>query len=130
MPVFTLESSTASTPAKFDEHSSIDDVRVLTHRDQESLAIGHLQSEVDSWYAEMRAFEGMDPSDIFMRLAAFSARASEIRTQVQRTDNRRLTAFRTKELDPFLQACEFQFKVWSRVHAVRDMEFRLSGGAV
>lgn len=103
---------------------------VLTPREQETLVVGQLQAEVDSWYVAMRGFGEHDPSDIFMTLAAFSARASELRTQVQRSDNRRLTAFRTRELDPFLEEVDRQFRMFSRVQAVRDMEFRLSGGAV
>ncbi len=125
MAVFQLEDTREASG-----YSSVDDVRVLNVRDQESLVVSRLQAEVDSWYAGMKEFAGMDPSDIFMRLAAYSARASEIRTQAQRTDNRRLTAFRTKELDPFLDEVDRQFKLFSRIQSVRDMEARLSGGAM
>lgn len=103
---------------------------VLSPREQETLVVGQLQAEVDSWYVAMRSFGEHDPSDIFMSLAGISARASELRTQVQRSDNRRLTAFRTRELEPALDEVDRQFKLWSRVQSVRDLEFRLSGGAV
>lgn len=88
------------------------------------------QAELDGYYALMREFSGADMTEILMGLAAFSARASEIRTVLVREENRRAQSFRTKELDPFLEEVDRQFKVWSRLQAVRDMEFRASGGGI
>lgn len=88
------------------------------------------RSELDSFYAQMRKFESMHVQDVFMCLSAFSARAAEIRTQLCRDDSRKALSFRTKEVEPFLNDCEFQFKVHSRNQSVREMEFKLSGGAI
>lgn len=90
--------------------------------------IAGARAALDQYYAKMRDFGETDISEILMALAAFSAYASELRGQLQRYDNRRLQSFRTKELDPFIEELDRQFKIWSRYQAVRDMEFRMSGG--
>lgn len=87
------------------------------------------RSELDSYYSEMRKFESMDPVEVFLRLSAFSARASEIRSVIVRSENRRHTSFRTQEIDPFIDECDRQFKLHSRIQSTREMEFRISGGA-
>lgn len=92
-----------------------------------SLIFG-FQQEFDSYYAAMRHFSDRDVTEIFMAVAAFSARACEIRSNLIRNESRRAAAFRTREIDPFLEACEFQFKVWSRLQSVRQMEVDLSRG--
>lgn len=87
------------------------------------------QEEFDGYWAGMRQFELMDPTEIFLRLSGFSARASELRALIGRTENRRWNAFRTKEIEPFLEEVDRQFKFHSRVAAMREFEFRLSGGS-
>lgn len=94
-----------------------------------------LGTKLDSWrqelggyFAEMQEFQNMAPDDVFLRLSAFSARASEIRYEITQTDNRRHQSFRTQGIDPFLEECDRQFRIHSRIQSVRDMEFKLSGG--
>ena len=65
-----------------------------------------------------------------MKIASYAAYASEMRGRVVRSESRRMQAFRTRELDPFLDQCEFQFKVWSRYQSVRQMEYDLTRGGV
>lgn len=86
------------------------------------------QQEFDGYWAEIQKFHSLDPAEIFLRLSALNARASEIRSLITRTDNRRLNAFRTREVEPFLEALEFQFKCHSRLVTFREQELRLSGG--
>lgn len=100
------------------------------------LPIDHNRSDVDTWrgeldsyYQQMHLFQQMEPDEIFVALSAFSARASEIRSHLVRVDTRLHTSFRTREIDPFIDECDRQFKLWSRVQSVKDMEFRMSGGA-
>lgn len=94
----------------------------------EAALIHSCQQEFDSYYVAMRQFSDLDVTEIFMAIAAFSARACEIRSNLGRNESRRAAAFRTREIDPFLEACEFQFKVWSRLQSVRQMEVDLSRG--
>jgi hypothetical protein len=98
-------------------------------RDSEKRYLEDLQTELDEYFAAIRKFQSMDISEILLSISAFSARAAEIRSHLMRSESRRLNAFRTREIDPFLQACEFQFRIHSRLQAIRELEFKLSGGA-
>lgn len=84
------------------------------------------RTELDTYHGEMAQFISCDPSEIFRKLAAYSARASYIRGQVMRVDNRALTTFRTKELDPFITTLDYQFKVWSRYQTTVQMEWEIA----
>lgn len=90
----------------------------------------NLRAEIDEYYAEMALFPQMDLAEIFMRLAAMSARASGIRAQVVRSESRRIAAFRTREIDPLIEECDRQFRLWSRLQSVRQMEADMSRGGV
>jgi hypothetical protein len=87
------------------------------------------RTEIASYYLEMEGFSECDIADIFMKLAGMTARVSGIRSQIVQVENRTLTAFRTREIDPFIAEAERQFKVWSRLQSVKEMDFRISGGA-
>lgn len=80
------------------------------------------RAELDEFYGIMNNF-GDDEDGIFRSLSAMSARASQIRSQVVRKENRALQVFRTQEIDPFLKECDRQFKIWSREHSVSQFEW-------
>lgn len=84
--------------------------------------------ELDSYYKLMGTFSKMQPDDIFRNLSNWSARASHIRSQVNRTNSKVFQGFRTSQIDPFLNECQYQFKVWSRVFSVAQMDASLSMG--
>jgi hypothetical protein len=90
--------------------------------------VQRLQAEIDSYYEAMALFGQMDLGEILMRLAAISARASGVRSQVVRTESRRMAAFRSRELDPLIEEVDRQFKIWSRLQSVRSMEWDMSRG--
>lgn len=70
----------------------------------------------------------MDVGEILRALAAMSGRASEVRCHLMRTESRRGQGFRTRELDPFIEELDRQFKIWSRYHAVLQQEWDMSKG--
>lgn len=98
-------------------------------RSIEPFVIG-AQAELDGYYAQMREFSSVEVTEILMALAAFSARASEIRSVLVRNENRRAQTFRTKEIEPFLEEVDRQFKTWSRLISVRQQEWDISKGAM
>jgi hypothetical protein len=88
-----------------------------------------IRAELDSFYDIMNSFSSLDPSEIFQSLAAFTARASYMRSQIMRLpENRMMTNFRTKELDPFIEECDRQFKFWSRYQSVQAYEWEITKG--
>ena len=90
--------------------------------------IENYQGELDAYYAAMQQLNQMLPSLVMQKLSSWSARASEIRSQLVRVDSRRSTAFRTREVDPFLTECDRQFKIHSRIESIRDLDWKMAGG--
>ena len=91
-------------------------------------AIKKWRMEIDEYFSGMHQFSVLEPDEIFMRLSSYSSRVSAIRSVVVRMENRQYTAFRTKELDPFLEECDRQFKFWSRIQSVRTLEWEITRG--
>lgn len=92
--------------------------------------VDDLRIELDAYYSEIHKFENYDLVTIFQRLAAISGRASEMRSVLTRNESRRGASFRTKEVEPFIDELDRQYRLWSRVQSVRDFEFKLSGGGM
>lgn len=89
--------------------------------------VSDIQVELDDYLTRLRDLNSLPPVEVFQALSAISARLAEIRNRLIRTDNRRFTALRTKEVDPLIDEVDRQFKFHSRIQAVRDSEMRLSG---
>ena len=88
-----------------------------------------LRKEMDDFYDIMALFQHSDPSENLMHLYAFTARMSYERAKIIRYGTDRSDAnFRTKELDPFISECDRQFKIWSRLITVHQMDWELSRG--
>jgi hypothetical protein len=86
------------------------------------------QQEIDAYYTVLTTLDEQGAENVMMFLSSLGARAAEIRSQVNRNDSRRAQAFRIKEVDPFISALEFQFKVWSRFVSIKEFDMRLSRG--
>lgn len=86
--------------------------------------------EIDEYYLDMAQFGNEQPDDIFLKLSAWTARASHIRSQINRSESKVLQNFRIKQIDPFLEECDRQFKLWSRIAAVQSLDWNLQRGQV
>lgn len=100
---------------------------VRLHRHTNDLA-GWKQELRDN-YEVISAFPGMDIDEIFMHIAAMSARFSEIRMYLVEIGDRAHSHFRTQFVDKFVEELQFLFKVYSRAFSVRQAEQELSGRA-
>ncbi len=90
--------------------------------------IDQLEDEVDHYLEKMQEFCDMQPDEVFLLLSAYTARATEIKIQLNRSDKARATSFRNRQIEPFLEECERQFKYHSRIQTTRELDFRISGG--
>jgi hypothetical protein len=95
--------------------------------DPTSDVVRTIQTELNDYLRRLQQLNSLPPVEVFQALSAISARLAEIRSHLVRTDNRRYTALRTKEVDPLIDEVDRQFKFHSRIQAVRDSEMRLSG---
>jgi hypothetical protein len=90
-------------------------------------SVAAIQVELNDYLRRLKDLNSYPPVEVFQTLSAISARLAEIRNRLVRTDNRRFTALRTKEVDPLIEEVDRQFKFHSRIQAVRDSEMRLAG---
>jgi hypothetical protein len=87
------------------------------------------RAELDSYFARMRNFAALEPDEIFKELSAMSARASEVRGYLVRSQTRLSNTFRTQEIDFFLTEADRQFKLYSRITAIRTLDWEMARGA-
>ena len=85
------------------------------------------RDELNAYYKVLKSLNDLDPIDIFKYLSAFSARCSEMRMRLHRSDERRAMAFRTKEIEPLIEEIDRQFKIHSRILSFQEMEWKMSG---
>lgn len=88
-----------------------------------------IREELDHYMERMQAFGQLEPDEIYIILSSFTARATEIKVQLSRTDTARANAIRNREIEPFLIECDRQFKYYSRIQTSRELDFKISGGA-
>lgn len=96
----------------------------LTERDE----FARYNEELVGFYQTMQRLNSMDLTTVFESLSAWTARASEIRNRIVSSDSRRSNTFRTRQLDPFIDECDRQFKYLSRKQSTYEMDAKLAGG--
>ena len=99
-----------------------------------------IEEAIPSWREELQGcleqiykyanddLRNQDPTPIMRKLSAFSSRASYMRSVCIKSSNRKVIAFKSDEIDPFLKEIELQFRIWSRVHAIAKDEFEMTRG--
>lgn len=115
MPQFTLEAATSNGSS-------------VAHGEERS-RLTSLRDEIDIYLRTIESFATSDPADVMAQISSIHARLVGIRIGLQRSNSQRATAFRTKEVDPLIEALEFQFKVSSRIIALAEQEWKIAGGA-
>lgn len=89
-----------------------------------------LRREFDNYYKEMKNFSGLEPDQVFNQLAAWIARAYEVRGQLQRVQNTAARSLVSREVDPLIEACKQVFQIYSRRLTARQSEWEMSKGFV
>lgn len=87
-------------------------------------------SELDVYYEAVKGFASQEPDEVMQQIAAFSARLCEIRARLQRSGSTLAAKLRTREVEPLMEQCDIQFRIASRLQAIREFDFKASGGGV
>lgn len=93
-------------------------------------SIASVRGEIDDAFADMKTCHNQEP-DIAMRLVqGHSARLSELRVRIQRIEDfkREWKAVRTREIEPALEELERQYTIASRLHSVRELDWKIESG--
>jgi hypothetical protein len=94
---------------------------------REQAFVQTIRAEIDGYFCRLRQLNSLPPDAVFATLSAITARMGEIRLMLVRSDSRRMTALRTREVDPTIEECDRQFRLHSRIQAVRTFEWEVSG---
>lgn len=100
---------------------------VLVNQDERQW-IALLRQELDEYYEMIKIFHTSEPDQVLLQVSGISARLTEMRAILMRSGGQRANKFRTSEVDPLLDQLKLQAQLHSRLIAVRDLDFRLSGG--
>lgn len=95
-------------------------------------SIDQVRGEIDDAFADMRDFYTKEPDEIIRLCSGHSARLSELRVRIQRVEDmrREWRNVRTREIEPALEELERQYVSASRLHSIRELDFRMAGGQV
>lgn len=93
-------------------------------------SIDTVRQEVDDAFADMKTFLNREPDEIMRMAGGHSARLSELRVLVMRIEDfrREWRSVRTRELEPTIEELQRQYAIASRLHSVRELDWRMEAG--
>lgn len=93
-------------------------------------SVKSVRQEIDDCYEDIRTFYQQEPDEVMRLVSGHSARMSELRVRCQRIEDfhRIWKQVRTREIEPTMEELTQQYNIASRLHSVRDLDFRMSGG--
>jgi hypothetical protein len=93
-------------------------------------SIDSVRQEVDDCFADMRTFHNREPDEIMRMCRGHSARLSELCVRIRRVEDfqRHWKPIRERELEPALKELSDQWQNASRLHSVRELDFKMEGG--
>lgn len=94
------------------------------------LSVNGARDEVNDAYKDMAMFHQMEPDEIMRRAGGHSARLSYLRVLCMRIEDhaRQWKDVRTRELEPTLEQLEHQYNIASRLHTVREFDYKVETG--
>lgn len=95
--------------------------------DERSWLVG-VRDEIAEYAGQIEQFSTLDVSVVLSHISSIHARLSNIRMQCMRSGSRTANALRTQQIDPLIDALEFQFKVTSRSMALMELEWQMARG--
>lgn len=111
------------------ERVLVDAPEVSAVPNDERGALQAYREELDVYYRTLRSYEGFEPDLVLASISGIAARLTEMRADLHRSGSARAKAFRCNEVDPLIESLDFQFKVHSRLQAIREFDLRMTGGA-
>jgi len=96
--------------------------------------VGSIQSvrdEIDATLAAMREMHRLESDQVMRAVAGLTARLVELRINIVRMEVMApiWKNLRTQELEPTLDELGRQYAIASRLHSVRELDYRISTGA-
>lgn len=93
-------------------------------------SIDDVRAEIDDAFMDMKTFHNLEPDECMRMCGGHSARLSELRVRIERIEDwkREWKSVRTRELEPTLEELERQWRNASRLHSVRELDWKMESG--
>lgn len=93
-------------------------------------SIAQVRTEIDDAFADMRTFYTREPDEIMRLCRGHSARLSELRVRILRIEDfrREWKQVREREIEKTLDELSVQWQNASRLHAVRELDWKMEQG--
>lgn len=94
------------------------------------ISMNQARVEVDDAFQDMATFHQREPDEIMRLAAGHSARLSFIRVRIMRIEDyqRQWKDVRVRELEPCLEELRKQWEHGSRLHTVREFDYKVEAG--
>lgn len=89
-----------------------------------------VRTEVDDAFADIETFVNREPDEIMRLAMGHAARLSHLRVNVMRIEDykRQWKDVRVRELEPCLEQLKDQWTHGSRLHSVREFDYKVEAG--
>lgn len=89
-----------------------------------------VRSEVDDAFADAKTFHNREPDEIMRMAGGHSARLSELRVKIMRIEDMdpKWRNVRAREIEPCLDELQRQYQIASRLHSVRELDWKMEAG--
>lgn len=93
-------------------------------------SIDSVREEIDDAYKDMKTLHNEEPDRAMRMTSGHSARLSEIRVRIMRIEDfhPQWRNVRTREIEPTLEELERQWRNASRLHSVRELDWKMESG--
>jgi hypothetical protein len=120
--------SPGGTAAQARPMTPLDTTEVIPGLGQRS--IDEVRMEIDDAFEHMKVFKDEEPDQIMRLAAGYSARLSYVRVLCMRIEDwyRPAKDLRTRELEPCIEELRNQYQVASRLHSVRELDWKMESG--
>lgn len=93
-------------------------------------SIDSVRAEIDDAFSDMNVMYQREPDEVMRMCSGHSARLSTLRVLVMRIEDfrREWKPVRIRELEPALDELRNQYEIASRLHTVREFDYRIESG--
>lgn len=94
------------------------------------MSIDEARAEVNDAFEHMRHFKDEEPDAIMRYSGGYSARLSYLRVLCTRIEDfyRPARDLRVRELEPCIEELRNQYQIASRLHSVRELDWKMESG--
>lgn len=93
-------------------------------------SIDLVRKEIDDAFEDMKTFHNLEPDEVMRMAGGHSARLSAIRVKIFRVEDykRQWKAIREREIEPAIAELANQYTIASRLHSVRELDWKMESG--